>query len=103
MADWPRAISPEDRVKYLIEARHTFKETVEWKRDKDDNFRASTYDEEYLSITPIENGYAAYYQMGEEEDFLVGEFATSWDARKALTDHAVVNIAVRQAWEDLAT
>jgi hypothetical protein len=103
MSDWPRAISPEDRVKYLIEARHLFKESVDWIREKDGVLHGSTYDEENLLIAPEGENMNAYYQMGDGDSVLVGEYETAWDARKALTDHAVVKMAIRQAWADVAT
>lgn len=81
MADWPREIKPEDRIRYLVMAReeilrHGVKGQI---RSQGGVFMA---------------------MVG---DHLVGEFDTIGDAEKALIDYEVVTGAVQQAWEDLAS
>ena len=105
MISWPRTIKPEDRIKYLVQARHDFKDTASWKRDSDGSLVCVTVESEFLSVTPVNGSYQAHYShlSDMEEEFLVGEYDTAQEAKKALTDHTVVIWASRQAWEDVAT
>ncbi len=106
MADWPREIKPEDRIKYLIQARADFRDEVEWTRDGAmSDYFALTPQEEALSVHPKGEGWNAVYSfIGDTEDrelVDIGNFPTAMVARKALSDHVVVIWAVRQAWEDV--
>lgn len=102
MAEWPRAISPEDRIKYLIQARHDFKEDVRWDR-VGDQYDGSTTHGEYLYVDKQEDGqWRASYLIGSEAEDL-GLFPDANEATKAIIDHCVVVWAVLQAWEDVAS
>ncbi len=106
MADWPREIRPEDRIKYLIQARVDFRDQVEWTRDGPmSDYFALTPQEEALSVYPKGDGWAAVYSfIGDTDDRELnelGNFPTAIAARKAVADFAVVIWAVRQAWEDV--
>ncbi len=106
MADWPRAIKPEDRIKYLVEAREQFRESVNWMMgggEFDGEVMAVTEREEKLWVERDNGVFRAMYASNSTPEFLVGEFDRSYDARKALTDHVVVIWAVTQAWEDVAS
>ncbi len=114
MADWPREIKPEDRIKYLIQARADFRDQVEWTKAKKDYF-ALTPQEEALSILPHYvtapdgepwlRGWDAFYSSISDEDNReleeIGNFPSAMAARKGLSDYVVVVWAVRQAWEDV--
>ncbi len=105
MADWPREIKPEDRIKYLIQARADFRDEVEWGKDQEGDYFAFTTQEEALSVHPQDEGWAAVYSfIGDTDDRNMeelGNFPSAIVARKVLTDHTVVVWAVRQAWEDV--
>lgn len=81
MADWPRSIQPEDRVKYLIQARA--------------DLRANDIEG---TITGEDGNWAVHHN-----ELLIGEFDTKKEAYKALFDHVVLASAVAQAWEDVAS
>lgn len=81
MADWPRSIKPEDRIKYLINARA---EVLEMAIDG--------------RLEVVKGVYSAY-----RGDKLIGEFDTFEEGTKAIRDDMVVERAVQQAWEDVAT
>lgn len=101
MADWPRAIQPEDRIKYLVNARAEFGEEVTWSKE-DGGIRAATPREEYLWTDRVESGHEAWFTTEHQEPHLVGEFQTLYEAKRALVDHVVVRWAVAQAWGDVA-
>ena len=105
MADWPREIRPEDRIKYLIQARADFRDQVEWIKGHALDFFALTPQEEALSVHSQGHGWDAVYSfIGDTDDRKLeelGNFPSSIEARKILTDYVVVVWAVRQAWEDV--
>lgn len=104
MADWPRAIRPEDRIRYLVEARSAFREGVDWLGDiTTGEIQAITERDERLWIEQDNGVFRALYATDYSPEFLVGEFAKAFDAKKALVDHVVVIWAVTQAWEDVAS
>lgn len=95
MANWPREIKPEDRVKYLIQARADL--NIEWGAD---GLAGVTDRDERLWVA---GQYEAWYATDHSPEFLVGEYDDVRTAKKALHDHVVVVWAVAQAWEDVAT
>lgn len=101
MADWPRAIKPEDRVKYLIQARQDVG-LIDWDAGHG-GLRAVTDQEERAWITRTDDVYEAWYATDYSPEVLVGEYATLIEAQKAIKDHLVVTQAVQQAWEDVAS
>lgn len=101
MADWPRAISPENRIKYLVQARHDFKEDTQWSLIEG-RHTAATADGEYLEITKSPDGYEGTCSVDGHIEY-EGTFQSAQEARKALVDHVVVKWAVLQAWEDVAS
>lgn len=103
MANWPRSIRPEDRIKYLIQARADL--VVEWEHSPTDLGLVMTVTEknERCWVDSNEGSYEAWYASDHQPEFLVGEFDNAFEARKALLDHVVVIWAVDQAWEDVAS
>lgn len=101
MADWPRAIKPEDRVKYLIQARADL--SIEW----DEYGLAGVEDEERvwidIDLGREEDTFRAMYATDRSPEILIGEFSSPKEAKKALHDHLVLQRAVAQAWEDVAS
>lgn len=101
MAEWPRTIQPEHRVKYLVEARERFREEITWQREGAE-VRGSGFDEDVLIIPLPRDKWEAFY-MNETTNISLGIFDTIPMARKEVTDYVVVRWAVQQAWEDVAT
>lgn len=103
MADWPRSIKPEDRIKYLIQARADL--VIEWEHSPMDQgiVMAVTDRNERCWVDGKEESYEAWYATDFHPEVLIGEFPNAIDARKALIDHLVVTWAVTQAWEDVAS
>ncbi len=101
MADWPRAIKPEDRVKYLIQARQDIG-LIDWDAGHG-GLVAITDQEGRAWITESDGVYESRYATDHSPEILVGEYATLVEAQKAIKDHLVVTQAVQQAWEDVAT
>lgn len=81
MAEWPREIRPEDRVTYLV------------------NARTEVLNQHHDGEIHVVNGVFSAYR----KSLLLGEFDTTDEALKAIRDDMVVESAIRQAWEDLAT
>lgn len=102
MADWPRAIKPEDRVKYLIQARADL--NIEW-----DEYELAGVGNDgervwiNIDLGHNEDTFRAMYATDQSPEVLIGEFSTPKEAKKALHDHLVLRRAVAQAWEDVAS
>jgi hypothetical protein len=98
MTDWPRSIQPEDRIKYLINARAEYLAEFNW-----EGTIGVTAKLERLWIIEENGSYMAMFADDYHPEVLVGEFETIREAKKALIDFVVVAWAIEQAWEDVAS
>lgn len=101
MANWPRSIKPEDRIKYLIQARSDLG-ILAW-YDNDDGVVVAVIGGERIWASREGQVVEAWYASNMSPEQLIGEFDDLWEAQKALYDHLVVTHAISQAWEDVAT
>lgn len=109
MADWPKAISPENRIEYLIDARREVKDGTTWTVKGDQSYEAKFRDWHfYITLSA-----GAYEALIIETDYLtdnehiltpypMGSYRTMEEARQMIVDEIVVKVAVQQAWEDVA-
>lgn len=115
MADWPAAISPENRIEYLIDARREVKDNTEWITTQNGAGNVTQLDAKFRDwhfyITPQQTGgFEAMIietdYRGEKEysitPFAMGSYRTIEEARQVIVDEIVVKIAVQQAWQDVA-
>lgn len=102
MGDWPRSIRPEDRVKYLIQARADLG-LFRWYADSKHEWVAVTDRSDRVWIIKEADVLEAWHSSDMSPERLVGEFDDLREAQKALIDHLVVLHAISQSWEDVAT
>lgn len=103
MADWPRSVNAEYRIKYLIQARHDFKAEAQWAEDID-GWTGFT-NELMLLVNRSDDGYIAFAldRLDNREVARIDKCFNANEARNALSDAVIVEWAVLQAWADVAS